>query len=216
MTLTLIIGNKNYSSWSLRPWIFLKYFNIPFHEKRVALFTETTDQELAPYSSNFKVPILLDEDLTVWDSLSILEYLSENYLQGGGWPKDKKARAFARSISAEMHSSFSSLRDELPMNCRKKFTNIQLSGEAEKDIERVVFLWNKAHREYGQQGEWLMGSFSIVDAMFIPVALRFYGYDIECNGFASEYINTVVSDENIKKWIHAGELETEFIEMDEL
>ena len=122
--LTLIIGNKNYSSWSLRSWVFLKQNNISFNEKRVALLTDTTNDELLQYNSDFKVPVLMDDGLVIWDSLSILEYLSEKYLAGNGWPHDIKARAVARSISCEMHPSFFNVRNELPMNCRKMFRNI--------------------------------------------------------------------------------------------
>jgi len=214
--LTLVIGNKNYSSWSLRPWIFLNFFEIPFEEKRVALFTDSSDQELEPYSSNLKVPVLLDGELIVWDSLSILEYLSENYLSGAGWPVDKEARAFARSLSSEMHSSFNALRDALPMNCRKSFSNIQLSDDAKNDISRVNNLWNIAHEKFGKEGDWIMGQFSIVDAMYIPVALRFHGYGIKCQGYAKDYIETVLQNKYIKQWIAAGKLEKEVIEMDEI
>ena len=214
--LTLIIGNKNYSSWSLRPWILLKYFEIPFEEKRVALFTESSDKELEPYFSNLKVPVLLDDKEIIWDSLSILEYLSENYLSGAGWPHEKKAKAFARSLSAEMHSSFNALRDTLPMNCRKSFSNMQLPEAVQDDISRVNSLWNTAHEKYGKEGKWLMGNFSIADAMFIPVALRLHGYGIKCHGFAKDYIHTVLHNKHIKDWIDAGKLETEVIEMDEL
>ena len=214
--LTLIIGNKNYSSWSLRPWIFLKYFDISFVEKRVALFTESSEKELEPYFSNLKVPVLLDDEDIIWDSLSILEYLSENYLSGAGWPVEKKAKAFARSLSAEMHSSFNALRDQLPMNCRKLYSNIQLSDATKNDIERITGLWNTAHEKYGKEGEWLMGDFSIADAMFIPVALRFHGYGIKCQGFADAYMQSVIKNKHIKQWVEAGKLEKEIIEVDEI
>ena len=135
--LTLIIGNKNYSSWSLRPWFFMKQNQLEFEEKRVALFTDTTRAELEEFGSDFKVPALRDGDLNVWDSLSIMEYLSEKYLKGAGWPKDEVARAVARSVSAEMHSSYTNIRNELPMNCRKQFTNICLSKQATIELERI-------------------------------------------------------------------------------
>ncbi len=141
--LTLIMGNKNYSSWSLRPWILLKHFHIPFAEKRVPLFAETTAQALSVYNSNFKVPILKDGDVVVWDSLAILEYISETCLDGKGWPNEQHARAFARSVSAEMHSSFTHVRSEMPMNCRKKFEHIQLSDAAEREVERIKDLWQQ-------------------------------------------------------------------------
>jgi len=216
MELTLIIGNKNYSSWSLRPWIFLKYFNLDFKETNVSLFTETSDKELAPYFSNFKVPVLKDGDQLIWDSLSILEYLSENFCAGSGWPEDKNARAFSRSMSAEMHSSFTALRNELPMNCRKSFSSIRLSSDATEDVKRIITLWNTAHEKYGSGEEWLMGKFSIADAMYIPVVLRFHGYGIETQGYANDYIQTVLNNRHIKEWIDAGTLETEIIEEDEI
>lgn len=214
--LTLIIGNKNYSSWSLRPWIFMKHFKIEFEEKRIALFIETTDQELAPYFSDYKVPILVDGDFIVWDSLAILEYLSENYLGTKGWPTDAKARAVARSISAEMHSSFTNVRNELPMNCRKQFSNIKLSPEATREVQRIKDLWQKARQEYGATGEWLFGEYSIADAMYAPIALRFAGYSIPLTGIQEDYVQTVLKHPHIIEWMEAGKLEKEVIAMDEI
>ena len=214
-TLTLIIGNKNYSSWSLRPWIFMKHFNIEFQEKRIALYTETSDKELEPYFSNHKVPVLLDGDFIVWDSLSILEYLSETYLQSQGWPADVKARAVARSISAEMHSSFTNVRSELPMNCRKNFSNIKLSDDATKEVQRIKAIWRKAKTEYGSTGEWLFGDYSIADAMYAPMALRFAGYGIPLSGTDEAYVQTVLNHPNIVEWMQA-EAEQEVIVMSEI
>ena len=214
--LTLIIGNKNYSSWSLRPWIFMRQAKIEFAEKRIALFTETTDEELSPYFSDSKVPILLDDDYVVWDTLAILEYVSENYMEGKGWPSDSKARAMARSVSAEMHSSFNSLRNALPMNCRKKFTNYKLSAETQRDIERVKDIWRKCRTVYGSQGDWLFGEYSIADAMYAPVVLRLVGYDVPLSGVEKSYVQTVLSDPGIVEWIAAGKEETEVIAEDEV
>jgi len=214
--LTLIIGNKNYSSWSLRPWILMKYYQLDFEENRVALFIESTAAELAEYNSDFKVPILKDNDLVVWDSLAILEYVSEQYLDNRGWPTEAKTRAFARSISAEMHSSFSNVRNELPMNCRKKFDNIELSKSAEREIERIKALWRKCRSEYGSSGEWLFGDYSIADAMFAPIALRFDGYSIPLSGIEADYVNSVLKHPSIVEWVEAGKLETEVIEADEI
>ncbi len=213
---TLIIGNKNYSSWSLRPWILMKHYQVDFEEQRVALFTDTTADELSMFNSDFKVPILKDGELEVWDSLSILEYISEQYLSGNGWPVDAQARAVARSISSEMHSSFFNVRNELPMNCRKEFSGIQLSEGAEKEIERIKSLWNTCRNEYGGEGEWLFGNYSIADAMFAPVALRFSGYNIPLDGIEQEYVKSVLAHPAIIEWIEAGKLETEVIEEDEI
>lgn len=216
INLTLILGNKNYSSWSLRPWVFMKHFDIPFTEKRIALFTETTNDELAEYYSDSKVPVLKDADLIVWDTLSILEYVSEKYLHSKGWPEDEKERATARSISAEMHSSFMNVRNELPMNCRKKYKNIKLSADAEHEIERIKTLWRYCRREYGSDGEWLFGDYSIADAMYAPIALRFSGYSIPLTGVEAEYVQSVLNQPCIIDWIEAGKKEKEIIEEDEV
>ncbi len=213
---TLIIGNKNYSSWSLRPWIFLKHHHIDFTEKRVPLFEESTDAALAEYDSDYKVPVLKDGDLIVWDSLSILEYASETYLDHKGWPEDREARSVARSISAEMHSSFANVRNELPMNCRKQFENIALSANAKREVERISSLWRKCRTRFGAGGEWLFGDFSIADAMYAPVALRFSGYSIPLSGIEADYVSSILQHPAIVEWITAGKLETEVIKADEI
>jgi len=214
--LTLIFGNKNYSSWSLRPWVFMKHHQIDFEEKRVALLTATTDEKLAQYNSDFKVPILKEGSLVIWDSLAILEYISEKYLEAAGWPREVNARAIARSVSAEMHSSFANVRNELPMNCRKKFQNIKLSPEAEREIERIKTLWRNCRSLFGDEGEWLFGKYSIADAMFAPVALRFDGYNIPLAGVEQDYVRSVLKQPYIIEWIEAGKAEKEVIERDEI
>lgn len=214
--LTLVVGNKNYSSWSLRPWIFLRHHNLGFDERWVSLFVDTTAGALAEYDSDFKVPILKDGDLVVWDSLSILEYVSETYLNNRGWPDDRKARSVARSVSSEMHSSFGHVRSELPMNCRRKFKNINLTQGAEHNIERIKGLWRKCRAEYGGDGEWLFGDFSIADAMFVPVALRFDGYSIPLSGVEADYVSSVLRHPGVVEWVEAGKRETEVIASDEI
>lgn len=215
-TLLLVIGNKNYSSWSLRPWILMRHMGLAFSEKRIALFIESMERELVPYFSNSKVPVLVDGDLVVWDSLAIMEYVSENYLNGQGWPADSKARAIARSVSAEMHSSFASLRAALPMNCRKKFADFRLAPEVLPDIDRVKAIWQKCRTEYGDKGAWLFGDFSIADAMFAPVALRFAGYDVPLNELLQNYVQSFLDHPDIIEWIAAGKQEKEIIESDEV
>ena len=194
----------------------MKQHQIDFEEKRVALFTETTDEELSPYNSDFKVPILKDGDLTVWDSLSILEYISEKYLESSGWPRKVNARAIARSVSSEMHSSFVNVRSELPMNCRKKFQNIKLSLETEREIERIKTLWRNCRTQFEDEGEWLFGKYSIADAMFAPIALRFEGYSIPLGGLEEAYVKSVLKQPCIIEWIEAGKVEIEVIEEDEI
>lgn len=214
--LTLVIGNKNYSSWSLRPWIFLRHHKISFEEKRVPLFIDSTEAELAEYDSDFKVPVLKDNGQYIWDSLSILEYISETYLDNQGWPKAHKARAYARSISAEMHSSFFNVRNEMPMNCRKRFKNINFSQSAMREVERIKHLWRECKHHYGNHGEWLFGDFSIADAMFAPVALRFFGYSIPLEDIEQAYVSSVLQHPAIIEWIEAGKQESEVIEEDEI
>ncbi len=194
----------------------MRHFKIPFNEKRIALFTDSMEQELAQYGSDSKVPVLQDGELVVWDSLAILEYVSEHYLDNQGWPVNEKARAIARSVCAEMHSSLPHLREALPMNCRKRFKNITVSDKTQREINRVKDIWAKCRNEYGQQGEWLFGEFSAADAMYAPVVLRFIGYDIALNEVEKAYVDTVMSHPDLQEWIAAGKLEQEVIELDEV
>jgi len=214
--LTLVIGNKNYSSWSLRPWVLLRYFNIPFEEKRVSLFVETTAQLLEPYYSDYKVPVLKHDALIVWDSLAIVEYISEQHLDNKGWPTDVAARAVARGVSAEMHSSFAHVRNALPMNCRKKFPGFTINADVQGDIDRITQLWRYCRRHYGQSGPWLFGEFSIADAMYAPIVLRFVGYDVELGSIESAYVENFMQLPALQEWIGSGRAETEIIEMDEV
>ena len=213
---TLIIGNKNYSSWSLRPWVFMRHYKIDFNEKKVVLFVDTMEKELEEYNSDSKVPVLKDGSLIVWDSLSILEYLSEKYLNSKGWPSNDNARAIARSVSAEMHSSFSNIRNELPMNCRKKFTHIKLSVNALTELERIKSIWRMCRSQYSEGGEWLFGKYSIADSMFAPIALRLNGYSIPLEGIEKTYVDSVLNQPCIIEWIEAGKLEKEIIAGDEI
>lgn len=210
--LTLIIGNKNYSSWSLRPWLLMQHFGLTFNEQRVALYTDTTDNELAAYQSDFKVPVLQDGELIVWDSLAIMEYVSETYLHSAGWPQEPEARAIARSVSNEMHSSFMHVRNEMPMNVRKHFHGHTLSPEAEREVERIKTLWQRCRTNYGSAGEWLFGEFSIADAMYAPIALRFDGYGVPLAGIAAGYVQSVLDHPAVLAWIEAGKAEREIIQ----
>jgi len=212
---TLIIGNKNYSSWSLRPWIWMKQAGIPFTEKRISLFVDTTRQELEPYFSNFKVPVLKHGELLVWDTLAILEYLAEQHPQSGGWPADTRARALARSVSAEMHSSFTALRGAMPMNCRKHFPDFRYSQAVQADIDRISTLWAHCRSQYGAGGDWLFGEFTITDAMYAPVVMRLHGYDVKVTGVVQQYVDTMLGNPHVQDWIRAGREETEIIEQDE-
>lgn len=213
---TLVIGNKNYSSWSLRPWFWMKQCGIPFEENRIALFTSTYKDELEPYFSNGKVPVLLDGEFVVWDTLAILEYLAARHPDALGWPQHPQARAVARAASAEMHSSFASLRAALPMNCRKHFPGYTIGETVQQDVDRVVALWEHCRQYYGTAGDWLFGDFSIADAMYAPVVLRFHGYDISLPDTARDYVRHVLDNRHIQDWMEAGRRETEIIAADEV
>ncbi|MCB1857635.1 MAG: glutathione S-transferase family protein [Gammaproteobacteria bacterium] len=213
--LTLVIGNCNYSSWSLRPWLFLQQHGIDFEVRKISLFTESMGQELAPYFSDGKVPVLLDDRLQVWDSLAILEYLAERFPECNGWPQDREARAQARSVCAEMHSSFPGLRRELPMNCRRKFPGFQPSQEALRDIQRVLSIWRYCRDRYGQGGPWLFGEFGIADCMYAPVVMRFVSYQIPLEPVSRAYVDTLYGSPAASTWVNLGKAESEIIGEDE-
>lgn len=194
----------------------MKYHQIEFDEKKILLHTETTNVELSQYYSGTKVPVLKDGDLEVWDSLAILEYVSEHYCESSGWPREASARAVARSISAEMHSSFANLRSELPMNCRKQFNHINLSIEAAEEVARVKEIWRMCREQFGGKSEWLFGEYSIADAMFAPIALRFEGYNIPLEGVEKDYVQSVLDQQCIIDWVAAAKAEKEIIESQEM
>src|SRR5262245_30589737 len=182
--LTLVIGNKNYSSWSLRPWLLLKHAGVPFAEVRIPLHTRETHERIAHYSPSGRVPVLLDGTVRVWESLAICEYIAERFPEARGWPTDQHARAIARSVAAEMHAGFSALRAELPMNCRAKRAGVVPASAAQADIERVISIWHTCRETFGQDGPWLFGTFTVADAMFVPVALRFETYGVGLSDLA--------------------------------
>lgn len=209
--LTLVIGNKNYSSWSLRPWVFMKTAGIEFTEKRILLDTNQTEKKLKPFFSNYKVPVLVHKKEVIWDSLAILEYLAETFTESNGWPSDPSVRATARSACAEMHSSFMELREDLPMNCRKEFPDFSPSQGALKDIDRIKAIWRFCKKRAPKDGPWLFGDFCIADAMFAPVCFRFNTYGVSLEGFENEYVHSVLTHPPIKEWNHAAEKEKEVL-----
>lgn len=194
----------------------MKTFNIEFEETLIPLFTDTSGSQLQPYFSNYKVPVLEDGGLLVWDSLAIMEYISEHYLDGKGWPVDVKARAMARSVSAEMHSSFMDLRNTLHMNCRLKLDSFSYSPEVENDIGRIKAIWNRCRSLYANDGDWLFGSYSIADAMYAPVVLRFNSYGVLLNDLEADYCHTVLQSEPVIDWMSSGQQETAVIKQNEV
>ena len=215
----LVIANRNYSSWSLRAWLYLTESGIPFEEIRIPLFTGKWRSEISKYSPAGRVPVLLDNGITVWDTMAIIEHLRENHPGAVGWPEPAPARAHARSISAEMHSGFLALRDELPQNlrARNRLRLSQLSDSCRKQIARIDQIWTDCRRQYGASGEWLFGDFSIADIMFAPVALRFVTYSIPVSEWAGAFVDAVQKAKSVQQWIEAARAETESLSfIDEL
>lgn len=211
----LIIGNKNYSSWSLRAWLLLKEAGIEFDEHRIVLDTDTSAQEIASFSEAGRVPILKLGELTVWDSLAIAETVAERWPEKQLWPADPDERALARSIAAEMHSGFPHLRECMPMNCRAMGRKVPLPDELVDDIDRAIEIWATCHRRFGDRGGWLFGDFSIADAMFAPVVLRLRTYGINLPESAGFYPHRLLESLAMQEWLAAAECEIEVIEADE-
>ena len=208
----LVIGNKNYSSWSLRPWLLLSTFGIEFEEIQESLRQEGLTERLSQYSPTGRVPVLIDKPVTVWDSLAICEYVSEKYLAGKGWPKDEALRAEARAVCAEMHAGFMGLRGELPMNCRAT-RQVELSDSAKLDITRVDAIWSKGMS--AGKGPWLFGDFSIADCFYAPVVLRFKTYGISVSESACRYQSWFLEHDALNQWVDAAKAETEIVPEDE-
>lgn len=209
MTLTLIIGNKNYSSWSLRPWLAMQQFGIDFNEVRLALYTPESSQQIRRYSPAGKVPVLLDDTLTVWDSLAILEHLAERFPTLPWLPEATAARAIARSICAEMHSGFQALRHHMPMNCRAKLPGQGMTPAVQVDIDRITAIWRECRQTYGAEGALLFGAFTIADAMFAPVASRFITYDVRLDSVCQQYVESILALPAMQAWIKDANAEPE-------
>jgi len=213
MTLKLVIGNKNYSSWSMRPWVAMRGSGIPFEEIFIPLYTGPADkQRILDVSKAGKVPALIDDDVTIWDSLAIIEYLAERYPDAGLWPQARAARAHARSISAEMHSGFAALRNECGMNLHRPVKAKPLSDAARADIARVQEIWIDCRTRYGGQGPFLFGAFSAADAMYAPVVHRFRTYAIDVAPLVKDYMTTMMALPAFAEWTAAGLAETIVIE----
>src|SRR5690242_6421630 len=210
MTLKLVIGNKNYSSWSMRPWLALRANNIDFEEISIPLYTDNpADKErILNFTGSGKVPCLVDGEVTIWDSLSIIEYVAERFPEAKLWPADRVARAHARSISAEMHSGFVPLRSECGMNLHRPIRSVALSADARADIERIDQIWSECRTRYGKSGSFLFGGFGAADAMFAPVVHRFRTYAIEVSPAATAYMDAMMKLPAFVEWTKAGLAET--------
>ena len=207
----LVIGNKNYSSWSLRPWLLLRHFGVAFDELRLALDTPEFHAEIGRWSPTRTVPVLHDDGLVVPDSLAICEYANERWLDGKGWPADLRTRARARAAAAEMHAGFRALRTQLPMNCRRQPDGYRWDAHAQADMDRIQRLWRELRGEHADAGDFLCGDFGIVDAMFAPVAMRFLGYGVALDDTARRYVDAITALPAMREWRAAAEAEPERI-----
>jgi glutathione S-transferase len=213
--LTLVIGNKNYSSWSMRPWVLMKQLGIPFDEVMLRFNSEEWDAQIERWSPSRLVPVLWRGDQSVWDTLAIAEALHEWYPEKGVWPRDEAARAFARSASAEMHSGYRDLRTSMPMNIRASLPGMGMKPEVQANIDRIQHLWGEARKRFGRGGPFLFGAFSAADAMFAPVVMRFRTYGVALDVESQQYLEAMVGAPGVRAWCDEALKETEFVAEDE-
>jgi glutathione S-transferase len=211
----LLIGNKNYSSWSLRPWLLLTHLGIPFQEEKLSFNDPAFKARVREYSPVGQVPVLVDGDVAVWDTLAIVEYIAETFPDRGVWPADRVARARARSICAEMHSGFGALRNAMPMNCELHLDWVPQDLQVQRDIARILASWSDCRMRFGAGGPFLFGAFSAADAYYAPVVRRFLGFDVEMPDDAVRYVATIDELPAMRAWVTAGLAEHDFVEMDE-
>lgn len=217
---TLVIGNKCHSSWSLRPWILMRQLGVPFDEVLVP-FTDPIDTpewkaQVRKYSPAGKVPALVDGDVAVWDSLAIIEYVAEMRSDLPVWPRDRAARAMARSISAEMHSGFGALRSACPMNLGKRYGEKDRGAAVARDVARITEIWRAARERYGTEGPFLFGQFGAADAMYAPVVTRFDTYSIPVDPVSRAYMEALLGSEAFQEWRAAALAETWIVPEDEV
>jgi len=208
----IVIGNKNYSSWSLRPWVAMKVLGLTFEERRIALYVPGATEEILRYSPSGKVPCLVDGDLRVWDSLAILETLAESRPEL--WPAAPARRALARSLCAEMHSGFAALREHMSMNVRRRYPGKGRTPGSLADVARIVAIWSEcraAAPRSGASGPFLFGGFTAADAMYAPIVLRFRTYEVELPPSCRAYADAMLALPAMREWIAAAERETESI-----
>jgi glutathione S-transferase len=215
MKLQLVIGNKNYSSWSMRPWILLKQSGIAFEEVQLKFGDDTKVIGIEKFSAARKVPVLMVDGEPVWDSLAICETAAELFPDKHLWPEEDAARRVARSICAEMHSGFQNLRGKMPMNISRRYPGKGLTPESKKDIDRVVAIWTDCRERFGGAGNFLFGKFSIADAFYTPVVMRFRAYAVKVPPVAQAYCEAVLALSAVKEWIAAAGRETEIVPEDE-
>jgi glutathione S-transferase len=212
--LTLVVGSRNYSAWSLRAWMVLRHLGLEFTEQQIPLDTPEFESEIGKFSPTRRVPVLVHGDLIVWESIAICEYASE--LAGGrGWPAEPALRAIARALTSEMHAGFSALRNACPMNARATGRRVPMTPALAQDLRRIDAIWSGCRRDHGERGPWLFGDFSIADAMFAPVALRVRTYGLPLSSLATRYYDTMLDDPHLLEWIADSCRDTQVIPHDE-
>ena len=199
--LTLVIANKTYSSWSLRPWLAMTHFGLTFEETVIPLDQDATSSEIRKHSPAGKVPVLHHGSITVWESLAILDYLADAFYDKPWWPSDPHAQAHARTIAAEMHAGFGALRKAMPMNLRKSYAPRTWAEDVAKDVQRVQDLWRDARKRFSGGGDFLFGDFTIADAMYAPVVTRFKTYAVDMDETASAYSAAIFNLPAMQKWM---------------
>ncbi len=197
---TLVIANKSYSSWSLRPWLAMVHFDVPFEEIVIPLDQDATAAQIREHSPASKVPVLHHGGITVWESLAILDYLSEAFYDRPWWPADPHAKAHARAIAAEMHAGFGPLRQAMPMNLRKDYPPRDWPDDVNADITRIQSLWQAARAQFGTGGPFLFGDFTIADAMYAPVVTRFRTYAVDLDETAQAYSRAIYDLPAMQRW----------------
>jgi glutathione S-transferase len=216
MALRLIIGNKNYSSWSLRPWIAMKAAGIAFEETVIPLDTPDFKAQITALGGAGKVPVLLDGDVRVWESLAILEHLAEKFPGAALWPAPERARGHARAVAAEMHAGFLPLRRHLPMNIRRPVKPHRLDDEVKADVARIETIWSESRTQFGDDGPFLYGRFGAADAMYAPVVWRFHTYAVEVSALARAYMDAVLALPATREWREAARREPGVLPHDEI
>ncbi len=214
--LHLIIGNKNNSSWSFRPWFAMKVTSIEFQETVISLETTDFKARITKMSGAGKVPVLIDGDVNIWESLAILEYLAEKFPAAGLWPRDAAARAHARAICSEMHAGFQPLRRQLPMNVWRPVIPRQIDPDAQADVARIDAIWNECRSRFGAAGPFLYGAFGAADAMYAPVVWRFHTYAVEASATARDYMHALMALPAWKEWRDAAHREPWVLPHDEV
>lgn len=216
MALSLIVGNKNYSSWSMRPWIALKAAGIPFTEEVISLNAPDFKARVSKVSGTGKVPVLSDGGIHVWESLAIIEYLAEKFPDAGLWPSDPAARAHARAVASEMHAGFMPLRRHLPMNMWRPVLRRELPDDVAANVRRIEHIWTDCRTRFGKGGPFLFGRFGGADAMYAPVVSRFHTYAVEVGPVAQDYMKTMMALPAWVEWRAAGVKEPWVLPEDEV